>query len=137
VFVFRTLGGGLGLWFPVYHPESTIVRRPPALTLNKCVFLSLSPHTPPVRIAPYVLPPSLCGWPCTSLHLLEEGHDNTIVRFAYLCHMVGEELVIFSFLYIKLFELGVEVAFNIEQTNTRLPTTNLNCPDFHFPPPQL
>ena len=57
--------------------------------------------------------------------------------FAYLCHMIDKELVVFSFLYIKLFELGVEVAFNIEQTNTRLPTTNLNCPDFHFPPPQL
>jgi len=26
--------------------------------------------------------------------------------------MIGEELVFFSFLYIKLFELGVEVAFN-------------------------
>jgi len=60
-------------------------------------------------------PPSLCGWPCTSLHLLEEGNDHLIMRFAYLCHVVGEELVIFFFLYIKLFELGVEVAFNIEQ----------------------
>jgi len=35
-----------------------------------------------------------------------------MVRFACLCHMIGEELVFFSFLYIKLFELGVEVAFN-------------------------
>jgi len=26
--------------------------------------------------------------------------------------MIGEELVFFSFLYIKIFELGVEVAFN-------------------------
>jgi len=26
--------------------------------------------------------------------------------------MIGEELVFFSFLYIKLFELGVEVALN-------------------------
>ena len=34
------------------------------------------------------------------------------MRFACLCHMIGEELVFFSFLYIKLFELGVEVAFN-------------------------
>ena len=40
--VFRTLGGDK---FLVYHPESTIVRRAPALTLYKRVFLSLSPHT--------------------------------------------------------------------------------------------
>jgi len=46
------------------------------------------------------------------LHLLEEGNNHPIVRFAYLCHMIGEELVFFSFWYIKLFELGVEVAFN-------------------------
>jgi hypothetical protein len=43
--------------------------------------------------------------PVTSLHLLEEGRNHPIVRFAYLCHMIGEELVFFSFLYIKLFEL--------------------------------
>jgi len=61
---------------------------------------------------PNALPQSLCGWPRTSLHLLEEGHNHPIVRFAYLCHMIGEEFVVFSFLYIKLFDLGVEVAFN-------------------------
>jgi len=27
-----------------------------------------------------------------SLHLLEEGHNHPIVRFAYLCHMIGEDL---------------------------------------------
>jgi len=93
------LGGGLGLWFPVYHSESTIARVP----------LSISSH---VHIVPNVLPQSLCGWPRTSLHLLEEGHNHLIVRFAYLCHMIGEELVFLTFLYIKLFELGVEVALN-------------------------
>ena len=46
------------------------------------------------------------------MHLLEEGHNHLIVRFAYLCHMIGEELVFFSLLHIKLFELGVEVALN-------------------------
>ena len=46
------------------------------------------------------------------MHLLEEGHNHPIMRFAYLCHMIGEELVFFPFLYIKLLELGVEVAFN-------------------------
>jgi len=37
-----------------------------------------------------------------------------LVRFAYLCHMISEELrlVFFAFLYIKLFDLGVEVASN-------------------------
>jgi len=40
---------------------------------------------------PNVLPRSLCSWPCTSLHLLKEGHNHPIVRFAYLCHMIGEE----------------------------------------------
>jgi len=65
-----------------------------------------------VHIVPNVLPRSLSSWPRTSLHLLEEGHNYPIVRFAYLCHMIGEELVFFSFLYIKLFELGVEVAPN-------------------------
>jgi len=52
------------------------------------------------------------GWPRTSLHLLEEGHNHPIVRFAYLCHVIGEELVFLSSLYIKLLELGVEVAVN-------------------------
>ena len=77
--------------------------------LQACVRLSISSH---VHTVPDVLPWSLCGWPRTSLHLLEEGDNHPIVRFAYLCHMIGEELVFFSFLYIKLFELGVEVAFN-------------------------
>ena len=36
----------------------------------------------------------------------------TLVRFAYLCYIIGEELVFFPFLYIKLFEFGVEVALN-------------------------
>ena len=57
-----------------------------------------------MHIVPYVLPGSLCGWPRTSLHLLEEGHNRPIVRFAYLCHMIGKELVF----YIKFFELQVE-----------------------------
>ena len=35
-------GGGFGLWFPVYHPEFTIVRRAPAL--QACVPLSISSH---------------------------------------------------------------------------------------------
>ena len=38
-------GGVLGLWIQVYHPESTLVRRAPALTLYKRMLLYLSPHT--------------------------------------------------------------------------------------------
>jgi len=63
-----------------------------------------------VHIVPNVLPRSLCGWPRKSLHLLEEGQNHTIVRFAYLCHTIGEEPLFLSFLTVKLFELGVEVA---------------------------
>ena len=34
----------------------------------------------------------------------------------YLHHMIGDESVILPFLYIKLFELGVKVAFNDRRT---------------------
>jgi len=80
-----------------------------------CVPLSISSH---VHTVPNVLPSSLCGWPRTSLHLLEDGHNHPIVHFAYLCHMIGEVLVCFSFLYINPFELGVEVALNNRSTVT-------------------
>ena len=64
--VSRSLGGGLGLRFPVYHPESTIVRRVPALTFYKRVFLSLSPHTCTFCLM-FSLDPSVVGLapPCT------------------------------------------------------------------------
>jgi len=65
-----------------------------------------------VHIVPNALPRSLYGWPRKSLHLLEEGHNHPIVRSAYLCHVIGEKIVFLSFVYIKLFEFGVEVAFN-------------------------
>ena len=44
-----------------------------------------------MHIVPNVLPRSLCSWPRTSLHLLEEGLNHLIVHFAYLCHVIGEE----------------------------------------------
>ena len=78
--------------------------------LQACVPLSISLH---VRIVPgNVLPRSLCGWLRKYLHLLGEGQNHPIVRSAYLCHMISKEFVFLSFLYMKLFELGVEVAFN-------------------------
>jgi len=69
VSVFRSLGGGLGLLFPVYHSASTIIWRGPALMLYKHVFLSLSPYTctlcPPMfSFDPFVvgLAPSCNCW---------------------------------------------------------------------------
>ena len=47
-----------------------------------------------------------------SLHLLEEGHNHPIVRFAYLRHVIIEEIVFIPFLYIKLCELDVKFSFN-------------------------
>ena len=76
-------------------------------------------------IVPNVLPRSLCGLPRKYLHLLEAVQNHPIVRFAYLCHMIGEEFIFLSFLYIKIFELGAEAT-----TNPRLPTTNLVCSIF-------
>ena len=79
--------------------------------------LSISSH---VRVVPNVLPRSLCGWSRTSLHLLEEGHNHPIVRFAYdrVTHD-WQKIVFFSFLYIKLFEIGVEIAFNHQSDVTQ------------------
>jgi len=66
-----------------------------------------------VDIVIFSLDPRLHGWRRKSLHLLEEEQPENlpIVRFAYLCHMIGEDSVFLSFSYIKLFELGLEVAF--------------------------
>jgi len=63
------------------------------------------------------------------VHLLEEGQNHPIVRFAYLCHMIGEEYIFLSFFYIKIFEL---VQKWLLTTDPRLPTTNLICSNFHF-----
>jgi hypothetical protein len=55
----------------------------------------------------------MCTWPDKSLHLLEEGQNHPIVRFACLCHMIGRESIFVSFFYIKLLvllDLGVEIA---------------------------
>ena len=106
VSVFRTLGEDLGLWFSIYHPESTIVRRTLALTLYKRVFLSLSPHTctvcPMFSLDPFVVP-------CTC------WRKDTITRLcaSHTCVTWSANSLFFcSFLYIKLFQFGVKVAFN-------------------------
>ena len=68
-----------------------------------------------MHIVPYVLTQSTFVWPCKSfkLHLLEEGQNYPIMRFTYsgLCNMISEMSLFLSFLYIKLFDLGGEVAF--------------------------
>jgi len=51
-----------------------------------------------------------------------------MVRFAYLWHVIGQELVFLSFLYIKLFELGVEVAFNNRSAVTHYKINLLKFP---------
>jgi len=94
--------------------------------LCACVALYISLH---VHIVPNALPRSLCGWPRKSLHLLEEGHNCPIVRFAYMCHMICEEFVLLSFLYIKLFELSVQLAFNNRSAVTH---HNFNLLKFPF-----
>jgi len=60
-----------------------------------------------VHIVPNVLPGSLNRWPRKSLHLLEEGqnHPIRVVRFAYLCRMIGKEPVVVSLLYMIFFSL--------------------------------
>ena len=93
-------------------PESTIVRRGPAFTLYERVFLSLSPHT--CTLCPVFFDPSIPLWLASYLLAPAGGrtHLSPIARFAYLCRMIGEETVLFFFLYIKLLERGVEVALN-------------------------
>jgi len=49
-----------------------------------------------VRCAP-CYPQSICVWSRKSLNLLEEGQSHPIVRFTYLCHMIGERLSFFPF----------------------------------------
>ena len=44
------------------------------------------------------------------MHMMT-GLDAFALSDAHLIRMIGEELVFLSLLYIKLFELGVEVAF--------------------------
>jgi len=146
VSVFRTLGGS---WSVVPSLPSWVYYRstgPSFDALWACVPLSIdiSLH---VHIVPNVfsLDPSVvslaspctCWWKdritlsCSShMYLLVERQNHPIVRFAYLCHMIGVEFVFLSFLYIKLFELGVEVAFRT--TDPRIPTTKLVCSNFHL-----
>ena len=82
-----------------------------------------------MRIVLNVLPRFLCGWPRKYLHLLGEGQNHQIVCSAYLCHMIGEELGFLSFLYIKLLELGVEVA---SLNRFAVTHTKLICSNSHF-----
>jgi len=107
VSVFRTLGG-LGLWFPAFYPDSTFARLPKLWhSVSIWSSLHLLTHAYCARCHPSIL---LC-LAYKSLHLLEEGQSHPIVRFIHLFYIIGEESVFLSFVYIKLFELGVEITF--------------------------
>ena len=55
--------------------------------------------------------PSIPLWLALYLHAPAGGRTQSPdCALCIPCHMIGGELVFFSFLYIKLFELGVEVA---------------------------
>ena len=105
------LWGGLGLWFPVYHLESTIVRRAPGLTLYERGFLFPSPHTCTLCLI-FSLYSSVVGLanPCTC------WRKDTITWLSrcasHACATWSAKSFFLSFLYINLLELGVEVAFN-------------------------
>ena len=98
----------LGLCFPVNILIPLSFDGPSFDALWACIPPHISLH---VHIVPNVLLRSFCDWPRKSLHLPREGQNHPIVRFAYLCHMIGEESVFLSFLYTKLLELGVDIAF--------------------------
>ena len=111
------LWGGLGLWFQFTILSPLLFDGPQFWhPMSVCSSLHLLTPCHTCTLCPtlvFSLDPFQCGWPSKSLpHLLEEGHNHPIVRFAYPCHKIGAEFVFLSFLYIKLFELGVEVAFN-------------------------
>ena len=81
------------------------------------------------RIVSDVLPRSLCGWPRTSLHLLEEGNNNLSVRFAYLFRMIGKEFVFFPSCTSSFLSL---VYKSLSTIDPHLPTTKLKCSNSHF-----
>jgi len=51
------------------------------------------------------------GWWHGSRCTAEKKKSHPILHFTYLFHIIGEESVVLSLLYIQLFEIGVKVAF--------------------------
>jgi len=99
---------GLGLWFPVSLPESTFVRR---AQLWRSVSVCSSLHVlTRAHCAQYSS--SIPVWLILLILAPAGGRTESPDCVVYLCHMISEEFVFLSFLYIKLFELGVEFAFN-------------------------
>jgi len=118
-------GGGLGLWFSVYHPESIIVQRAPALTLYERVFHStLHTHAHCARYSP-----SISLW--LALHLRTPAGGRTQSPDCALRIPVPHDRRRGC-----LFFLLVHQAFwawcRSCKTNPRLPTTKLICLIFHF-----
>ena len=108
VSVFRTLWEGLRLWFSVYHPESTTVRRAPALTLlSMCSSL-------------YLLTRAYCVWCSPSIPLwlasyllAPAGGRTQSPDFALRIPVSHDQprACLFFLLVHQIFELGVEVSF--------------------------
>jgi len=103
------LWGGLGLWFPVYHPESTIVRPAPALKLCERVILfqlltrahcAQCSASIPLWLTSQVLAPAGRSTELPDCALgIPVSHDRLRVCLAFL-------------LVHQVFELNVKVAFN-------------------------
>jgi len=91
------LSDSRGVWIvipslPSWVHHRSIVHSFDALWACAPVYISSLVH-----VVPNVLPRSLCAWPRTCVHLLEEGHNHPIMRLVYLCHMISEEFVLLSF----------------------------------------
>jgi len=95
------LWGGRGLCIPVCQPWFQVRSMAPALTLYECVFL--------LKLL-YIW--TLCL--CNSLYLLEEGQNRNQssdrALYILVSHCPQKSFFLF-FLYIKLFKLGIEIAF--------------------------
>ena len=87
--------------------------RASSITLCGCVFLFTSPYT--CTLCPmFSLYPSVFGFasPCTCWWKDRITRLCALHTYLHPSHMIGEESVILPFLYIRLFDLGVEVVFN-------------------------
>ena len=127
VSVFRTLGGGSWIVMPslpiwIYHCSTG----PSLDALWACVPLSISLH---VNIVPDVLPRSFCGWPCASLHLLEEAHDHLILR---TCVTWSAKSLTFFPCCTSTWSCSSLVWKSLLSIDPRSPTTNLISLNCHF-----
>jgi len=119
------LWGGLGLWFPVYYPQSTIGRRAPALMLCERAFLFSSPYTCTLCLV-FSLDPSVVGLtpPCACWW----KDIFTWSCASHTCVTWSAKGLAFFLSCTSIFELGVEVAFNIRSAVTLHTVNPLKSP---------